>query len=292
MSFKKICIAYNLYRKEGVQLALTCEKELQLIGVNSFKVPIGYLEPFMLSEGELRSIDLCIVLGGDGTLLGAARRFSEYGIPLLGINAGHLGFLSEADAPGEFRPFLEEILAGHYKIDTRTMLHGEIQKQKPSEENNLLLALNDIVIARSSRSHVLQVNLSVDDLPVTQYGGDGLIVCTPTGSTAYFLAAGGSVLAPNIAGIGVAPICPHSLTSRPLIISDDSELRIQVKPRSRGQSLITVQADGQETFLLEPEDQVLIKKSNTITKLLRSLNPANRFYHVLSKKLLWGQSSQ
>jgi NAD+ kinase len=176
------------------------------------------------------------------------------------------------------------------------MLLGEIIKRDQShlsegEKNISLLALNDIVISRSSRSHILRINLDVDDSNIAQYAADGVIVCTPTGSTAYSLAAGGAVLAPNIQGIGITPICPHSLTSRPLVISDSSVLKISITPRNRRQSLITVQADGQEIVLLEPDDLIVIKKADLRTKLIRSISEENSFYRILSKKLLWGRSS-
>ncbi|HEY9886324.1 MAG TPA: NAD(+)/NADH kinase, partial [Vampirovibrionales bacterium] len=201
----------------------------------------------------------------------------------------HLGFLTEAKRPSDLKSFLSGILAGHYRIDSRTMIYGEIIKA--SGEVYSLTGVNDIVISRSSRSHVLNINLEVDGNEIAQYTADGVIICTPTGSTAYSLAAGGAVFAPNIPAIGVTPICAHSLTSRPIIIPDTSSLKLSVIPRNKKQSLITVQADGQETFLLEPEDHVLIKKADTVTDLIRSLNEENSFYKVLSKKLLWGRSS-
>ncbi len=259
------------------------------MGMTTSRFALGPLEPMVEECKRNLDLDLVIVFGGDGTLLSAARLFSEYEIPILGINTGHLGFLTEASTPENIEEFFQTILNGDYRIDYRSMLSGEIIKKHDGE--NKLLALNDIVISRSSRSHVLKINLEVDGSEIAQYTADGVIVCTPTGSTAYSLAAGGAVLAPNIEGIGIIPICAHSLTSRPLIISDKSVIKLNLMPRNRRQSLITVQADGQETFLLEPEDFVIIKKSGVVTKLIRSLNPENNFYNVLSRKLLWGRRS-
>ncbi|MDX1920927.1 MAG: NAD(+)/NADH kinase [Candidatus Caenarcaniphilales bacterium] len=293
MKFNKICLAYNSHRQASLSLLEEYSSILDEMKVEAIKLPLGVLEPSNLIPHNAESIDLVIVFGGDGTLLTAARKFSPFGVPILGINAGHLGFLTEANRPKEIKNFLLEILAGNFRVDTRTMIYGEVVKKNPEPQDNghtnSLVGLNDIVISRSSRSHILNINLEVDGSEIAQYTADGVIVCTPTGSTAYSLAAGGAVLDPNIQGIGVIPICAHSLTSRPLVISDSSVLRISITPRNRKQSLITVQADGQETFLLEPEDYVLIKKSDLVTKLIRSMNPENNFYKVLSRKLLWGR---
>ncbi len=295
MKFQKICLAYNLHRDASLILAEKFETALKQLGVETIRVPLGILEPIHAEPAEIKTIQLVIVFGGDGTLLSASRKFSIYDIPLLGINAGHLGFLTEANHPSNITRFLEDILAGNYRVDERSMLAGEVIKQDnkldEADCENKLFALNDIVISRSSRSHVIKINLEVDGSEIAQYTADGVIVCTPTGSTAYSLAAGGAVLAPNIQAIGVIPICAHTLTSRPLIISDQSSLKISTAPRNRRQSLITVQADGQEVFLLEPEDFVIIKKSPISTKLIRSLDTKNNFYQVLSRKLLWGRSN-
>lgn len=294
MKFNKICLAYNSHRQASLSLLEEYTSILAELKLDLVKLPLGMLEPTNLIPSNAESIDLVIVFGGDGTLLTAARKFSPFGIPILGINAGHLGFLTEANRPKEIKNFFLEILNGNYRVDSRTMIYGEVIRKNPEPkdngETNSLIALNDIVISRSSRSHILNINLEVDGSEIAQYMADGVIVCTPTGSTAYSLAAGGAVLDPNIQGLGVIPICAHSLTSRPLVISDNSVLRISITPRNLKQTLITVQADGQETFLLEPEDYVLIKKSDLVTKLIRSLNSENNFYKVLSRKLLWGRS--
>ncbi|MFN5539495.1 MAG: NAD(+)/NADH kinase [Candidatus Melainabacteria bacterium] len=296
MAFQKICLAYNSHRENGLTLLESYEQVLTELGKQSIRLPLGLLEPSKYSGDELASIDLVIAFGGDGTLLNAARIFSKSEACILGINTGNLGFLSEAHQPNDVKAFLTNILDGKFTVDSRNMLLGEIIKRDQShlsegEKNISLLALNDIVISRSSRSHILRINLDVDDSNIAQYAADGVIVCTPTGSTAYSLAAGGAVLAPNIQGIGITPICPHSLTSRPLVISDSSVLKISITPRNRRQSLITVQADGQEIVLLEPDDLIVIKKADLRTKLIRSISEENSFYRILSKKLLWGRSS-
>jgi NAD+ kinase len=295
LKLNKICLAYNHSREASLSLSGAFEECLQQMNIATCKLAMGFFEPFNLSEEEIRSIDLVIVFGGDGTFLTAARKFALYEKPLIGINAGHLGFLSEAHTPKDIKTFIEDIMNGDFTVDQRTMIQGEIFRagsEESSENNNPLLALNDIVISRSSRSHILRIHLEVDDSEIAEYMADGVIICTPTGSTAYSLAAGGAVLAPNIGGIGVIPICAHSLTSRPLIISDEATLKITIKPKNKRQSLITVQADGQDTMLFEPDDCITIKRAAVKTSIIRTKNPNNNFYRVLSKKLLWGRTSR
>ena len=289
--FSKVCLAYNSHKPHSLILAQKFELEIQKLDCQCFYLPLGVLEAEQVSAQNLQDLNLTIVFGGDGTLLSAVHKLAEYNIPILGINAGHLGFLSEAQNPECIKSFLGDIWDGKFRLESRTMLSAEIIRgNSPDQEPEKVLALNDIVISRSSRSHVLKINLEIDNSKIIEYTADGLIVCTPTGSTAYYLSAGGSVLAPNISGLGIIPICAHSLTSRPLIVSDRSALKLSLIPRSR-QSLITLQADGQETFLLEPEDSVIIHKAKAVTTLMRSLNPANNFYKVLSRKLLWGREN-
>jgi NAD+ kinase len=288
LEFRKICLAYNVHRPASLELAKKFEAIITDLNIQNFKLPFGLIESFSLESSEIKTIDLVIVFGGDGTLLAAARRFSPFAIPILGINAGHLGFLTEVNTPSDIKNFLTDILAGKCLTEYRTMIEAEIHS---GESMQSLIALNDIVISRSSRSHLLKLNLEVDQSEVAEYMADGLIICTPTGSTAYSLAAGGAVLDPNIAGIGLIPICAHTLTSRPLIISDKSTLKVSINSRNKRQSLITVQADGQEICLIEPEqDYVLVRKSEFQTLLIKSLNPDNNFYKVLSRKLFWGRS--
>ncbi len=288
MNFKTVDLAYNAHKSDTQPLVKLYEQALCSLGatVNSYR--IGEVEKLEVKT-TLPNPDLAIVLGGDGTLLRAARRLSGLGTPLLGINTGNLGFLSEAQTPTDPERFLARIFAGEYQIDERVMLQASIERGSalPSGASGDLIALNDIFICRSSRSHILQIAVSIDGNPVAQYSSDGLIVCTPTGSTAYSLAAGGSVLAPGIKAFGLTPICAHSLTSRPFVVSDSSEIDVKVSTRHKVQPLITMQADGQETFLLEAEDLIQIKKAKTVTRLLRSLDKANNFYNVLNQKLLW-----
>ena len=287
MQFHNICLAYNLHKPANLELATELEGVLHQFGSTVIKLPIEITSQFELTESIIEKIDLIIVLGGDGTLLGVARSFAQYNIKILGINTGNLGFLSTLSRSPSLKDDLYEILNGHYIVETRTMLSAEIVRKKALPVDNKVIALNEIAVIRSSRSSVLNLDLFANKEHIAHYLADGLIICTPTGSTAYSLGAGGAVLAPNIAGIQITAICAHSLTSRPLVISDSVVLRLQITPRNHKQALVTLQADGQEIFLLEPDDEILISRSIYHTDLLRSSDPQNSFYRVLNKKLRW-----
>lgn len=295
MKFNNICIAYNLHKEKNIHLSAKIKDILEKNNLNTITFPLSHIKPYQLPESTLKEIDLVIVLGGDGTLLSAARYFSSYPVFILGINTGHLGFLTEATIPQEYEleNFLVNILDGKYTVDIRSMLQAEIIRNKENKGfENKLIALNEVVITRSSRSSVINLDLEIDNSPVSSYLADGLIISTPTGSTAYSLGAGGSVLSPNIEAFQVVPICAHSLTSRPLVVSDNSVLKITVYARNLKQSLITLQGDGQDNFLIESGEQIIIKKSPHKTMLIHSNDKQNNFYNVLNKKLLWGMQNR
>lgn len=295
MKFNNICIAYNLHKEKNIYLSERIKGILEKNFLETIMFPLSHIKPYKLSPEVLKEIDLVIVLGGDGTLLSAARYFCNYPVFMLGINTGHLGFLTEATIPqeDELESFLVSILEGNYQVDIRSMLQAEIIRNENNKgfENNLI-ALNEVVITRSSRSSVINLDLEIDGSPVANYMADGLIISTPTGSTAYSLGAGGSVLSPNIEAFQIVPICAHSLTSRPLVVSDTSELKITVYARNLKQSLISLQGDGQDNFLIESGEQVVITKSPHKTMLIHSNDKRNNFYNVLNKKLLWGMQNR
>jgi len=288
LKIEKICLAYNLYKEESLRFVERFEEILEELKIQTIRLPVGSLSPFRVSPEDLSTLSLTLSFGGDGTLLSVARFFSKHSIPVMGINLGNLGFLTEAIKLGSPKKFIQNILKNNFKLEKRSMLEAEIFKEY--EESESLTALNDIVISRSSRSSVLGIHLKIDGNKIAEYTADGLIVSTPTGSTAYALASGGAVLAPDIRAIGIVPICPHSLTSRPLVISDKSKIEISISCRNRRQSLINVQADGQEIILVETSDLIKIKASRFKTSLIKSKNSENNFYKILSKKLLWAQS--
>ncbi len=282
---KKICLAYNPYKNENLELASALESILKDF-VEIFKIVVDLNKDFI--EVIPEDLDLIVVLGGDGTLLTCVRKFIKYKIPFLGINTGHLGFLTEAKTPNDFKNFFITIFNGNYKKDLRTTLCTKIIKANKMIIKEEIIALNEITIIRSSRSNILQLDLEINQDYVANYFADGLIISTPTGSTAYSLSAGGAVLAPNIQAFQISPICAHSLTSRSLVVSDMCTLKVNINEKNHKDSKVSLQADGQDIFDLETGDSVIIEKSPYIATLIHSLDQENGFYKVLNKKLSWG----
>lgn len=220
--------------------------------------------------------DFVIVLGGDGTILGAARAAARYQTPLLGVNMGRLGFLAEVELK-ELYKSLEAVFSGPIEIEKRLML----QAVKGSGTRHLKhYALNDIVLARRTLSRIISLNVYIDDDYVTTVEGDGLIIATPTGSTAYSLSAGGPIIDPKLSVITLTPICPHSFSNRSMVISDDEVVKVELAEGS-GDTYFTI--DGQEGFKIEGGENITIKKAPYMTNLVKVLN--SNFYGVLRNKL-------
>jgi NAD+ kinase len=225
--------------------------------------------------------DFVIVLGGDGTLLSTARNVAEAGIPILGINLGSLGFLTEI-RQDEIAQALADVDAGRCETSQRSMLHCEVWRRK--ERIAHYEALNDIVMNQSAVARITEFDVRVNGAFVSNYKADGLIVATPTGSTAYSLAAGGPILSPDVAGFVITPVASHSLTNRPLVIQDTATIEVRmVLSRERG--FLTV--DGQEGVPLEEDDVVRCSKSMFKVKLFRL--SGRSFFDVLRMKLKWGE---
>lgn len=217
--------------------------------------------------------DLVIALGGDGTILRAVHEFPD--IPVLGLNLGGLGYLS-AVGERDFFAALRLLAEGRYSISERTMLTA----------NGRFVALNDIVISRELSGHSALLELTADGRAVTTYMADGLIFATPTGSTAYSLAAGGPVVMPDSQGVVVTPINPHALAVRPLVVRDDVEFAVTARPRNAGNSIrIGVSADGESVLSLEVGETLVVRRSEKTAKLveLEGCDP----YGVLARKLGW-----
>lgn len=225
--------------------------------------------------------DLVIVLGGDGTLLAAARALRGRRIPLFPVNLGNLGFLT-AITLDELYPELERALQGEYRIAARRMLHCELHRG--SKVVGEYEALNDVVITKASLARVIEVEARVDEHFVCTYRADGLILSTPTGSTAYSLSAGGPIVFPSVAALLITPICPHMLTNRPVLVPDESV--IQIISRSLTDSAyLTI--DGQIGEPVERGDRVECRRSDKFVDLIRP--PRMMFFDVLREKLSWGE---
>jgi len=235
-----------------------------------------------MPRGELaEKVDLMVVLGGDGTLLAVARAIGERAVPVLGVNLGSLGYLAET-ALDELFPTLERVLAGRLRTETRMRL--DVCAERGGLEIGRYLALNDAVIARTALSRMIDLKAWADEVEVTTYHGDGLIAATPTGSSAYSLSAGGPLLLPGIGAIVLTPICPHTLTQRPLVLPEACRVRIEVVDMRGGEVHLTV--DGQVGCELQEGDRVRVSASS---RPLRMLVPEDRNpFEVMRNKLSWG----
>lgn len=236
----------------------------------------------IVSEKKLpKSCDMLISLGGDGTILKVARLVNKYSTPILGINLGKLGFLAEVSVD-EIDACLDEILHDNYDVEDRMVLEAQIGKSK-----KIMYALNDFVIDQSNSSRMFSVETFVDGDYLSKFTGDGLIVATPTGSTAYALSNGGPIVAPTNNVILISPICPHTLTARNVVVPGDSTIELRVSNAS-GRILLT--SDGQPEEYLKLPTEVRIKKSNIVTKLVKRKSIS--YYEVLRKKLHWGKDAR
>jgi NAD+ kinase len=223
--------------------------------------------------------DLVIVLGGDGTLLSVARMVGATS-PILGINLGRLGFLTEV-ARSDLYPRLVQVLGGDFLLEDRSMF--AIEHRRDGLTVSSFRAFNDVVIAKSALSRVIELELQVRGHLMAHYRSDGLIISTPTGSTAYNLSAGGPIVYPGLPVAVLTPICPHALSMRPIIVPDSEAIEVLlITPREK----VFLTVDGQEGAQLAHRDQVVVKRSDAITRLVRL--PDRTFYDSLREKLKWG----
>jgi NAD+ kinase len=229
------------------------------------------------------TVDWVAVLGGDGTLLGAARKVGGYGLPILGINLGGLGFLTEIPAKRLYED-MERLIAGEIDIETRLMLQARVIRD--GKELCCFSALNDVVINKGALARIIELRVCINDRFLTTFRADGLIISTPTGSTGHNLSAGGPILYPDLEALLVTPICPFTLTHRPIIIPDTSMIEISMGHNSE-EVLITF--DGQVGFDLMDHDRVIVSKSEKKLRLIKS--PNQDYFDILRTKLKWGESS-
>jgi NAD+ kinase len=226
-------------------------------------------------------VELIVVLGGDGTLISVARQVGALRIPILGVNLGSLGFLTEVTLD-ELYPTLERVLRGDFAVSNRMMLKAVVRRG--GQEIGQYRVLNDVVINKGALARIIDMEVWVDDAYLTTFKADGLIIATPTGSTAYNLAAGGPIIYPGLHCLVISPICPHMLTNRPIIVADESVIRIEVKFQDED---VAFTADGQVGMPLQGGDVVELRKSKSITRLIKS--PSKDYFEVLRAKLRWGE---
>lgn len=222
-------------------------------------------------------VEMLIVVGGDGTILRAARDLAHWDVPILGINVGHKGFLAEIEIEQMDR-YLQYIVAGQYRYLERMMLEAVVQRG--DQMLGRFIALNDIVISRGPFSRILTLNTFINEDFLESYSGDGVIVATPTGSTGYSLSAGGPIVNPSLDLIVITPICPHSLNNRAVIVTVDEQILMRVDTR---QAQVVLTVDGQVGFALEDSDEIVVKRAEQKVKLIHFGD--NSFYRLLHQKL-------
>jgi NAD+ kinase len=237
--------------------------------------------PAVARDAIAAQVDLLIVLGGDGTLLSAARALGSHKVPILAVNLGGLGFLTSVTLD-ELYPLLEQVLAGKHRTSERMMLDATILRAGHPDERQC--ALNDAVANKAALARMLDFDVHVDGNHVGRYRADGLVVATPTGSTAYSLAAGGPIIDPDLDAFVITPICPHMLTNRPLVVPDTARIDLDF---TAAEEPVYMTLDGQIGFQLKPKDRVTITKSKSRVALVRP--PSKTYFEVLRSKLKWGE---
>lgn len=271
---KKVGIIFNPEKRRAKE---------ELLKLTSFLEELNCkVIPISSSNQNVKNLDFALTLGGDGTMLKASRMLSIHKIPVLGINLGALGFMAETD-PKEVYSLLPSIVDENYKIQKRMMLDITIKSNKKKIKH---LALNDMIIHSGTKARVITITAKVNEEFIGDYIGDGLIISSPTGSTAYSLAANGPIVHPNLSLFILTPICPHTLTQRPLIMSSKYPINLSLNPRNK-QSESMVSIDGQINYPLKINDEIEIKEAKNPLRLI--VNPNSKYLKVLRTKLKWGE---
>lgn len=242
---------------------------------------IGSDKYSVLSLEEIgEKADLAVVMGGDGTMLNIARMLVSYDVPLIGINQGRLGFLTDLSADTMFET-LDEMLAGQYTTERRMLLYAEVIRNAESVFGSL--AFNDVVLYRGMSSGMIEFEVKVDNEYVNTLRADGLIVATPTGSTAYALSSGGPILHPSLDLVALVPICPHTLSNRPIVIGPDASVQIQLQSSVN----VRINCDSHSCCDLEQTDNIVVRRFPKTVRLLHSIN--HSYYRTLREKLGWSE---
>jgi NAD+ kinase len=230
---------------------------------------------------DISAADLVVVLGGDGTMIAAARLVGDADIPVLGVNYGSLGYLTDFRIEELFTS-LESIIAGVFELDHRVMLRAELWRGEQKIASGRVL--NDVVINKAALARIIEIEVHLNGLFVNKFRADGLITSTPTGSTAYNLSAGGPIIYPSMNAVVLTPICPFTLTNRPIVVPDNAEIVLTLAHGNEG---VVLSLDGQTGYPMNAGDRVIVRKSDTSLNLIQ---PANRnYFDVLRDKLKWGR---
>jgi NAD+ kinase len=275
-ALKTMCELTSWLAERGISLAGGPEIERDQIREQT-GCAVAEIEPEKLAE----QVDLMLVLGGDGTMIAAARLMGDTEVPVLGVNYGGLGYLAEFRIE-ELYTALDSILSGNYRLDKRVMLEVELLREAEQVTRNRVL--NDVVINKSALARIIEIEANLNHQFVNSFRADGLIVSTPTGSTAYNLSAGGPVIFPSMNAVVITPICPFTLSNRPIVVPDDAEIELCLKTEEED---VALTLDGQVGFPLRVDDRVVIRKSKTKFNIVQ---PTNRnYFEVLRDKLRWGR---
>jgi NAD+ kinase len=284
-TIEKIGIIANLEKQNAPEMigqvleqvrsrGLCCASESSMVGC----CDLGDIQIFPSPAELARNVDLLVVIGGDGTMLRVARQIAGTNVPLLGINAGRLGFLTQITSDQIERAF-DQLESGEYELESRCLLSGEA-KIGPEEIHEI--ALNDFVLSRGIKSRMIELEVFVDDQFVARYFCDGLVISTPTGSTAYSLAAGAGIIIPNAEVFSISPICPHSFQNRTVVVNNSSTIVVKVRSEKL-QTILSV--DGQEHFPMNRGDVIICRRSEKKIFLVRF--PGTSFFSTLREKLQW-----
>ncbi len=269
-AWQTACELSEWFEKRGISLIGSPHEEAEICPVER----VG-------TEEFQEKADLIVVLGGDGTMISTARLIGKREVLVLGINYGSLGYLTEFRIE-EMLPALEKILAGNYEIDRRVMLG--VEHWRGDEKLASGRVLNDVVINKAVLARIIEIEVNLNTYFVNDFRADGLIVATPTGSTAYSLSAGGPIVYPSMNAVVLTPICPFTLTNRPIVIPDTAEINLRLKNESDG---VVLTLDGQIGYQMQTDDRVKIRKSPTNFNLVQP--PTRNYFDVLRNKLKWGR---
>jgi len=275
-ALKTICELVEWLGKRGIALSGGPEIEREQI-----EHATGCSVETVAADKLPSSVDLILVLGGDGTMIATARMIGDREVPVMGVNFGGLGYLAEFRIE-ELYTALEAILAGNYRLDRRVMLAVELLRG--SDPVTTHQVLNDVVINKSALARIIEIEAYLNQQFVNSFRADGLIISTPTGSTAYNLSAGGPVIFPSMNAVVITPICPFTLSNRPIVVPDDAVIELRLKTE---QEDVALTLDGQAGFPLKVENRVVIRKSRTTFNLVQPMN--RNYLDVLRDKLRWGR---
>jgi NAD+ kinase len=288
--FKKIGLWGRLAETNVADPALQISRHLKRLGLEVYAVAQRdgkvLAETPHLAEDEIaRRVDLLVAVGGDGNMLRAARRAAAHNVPLLGVNRGRLGFLTDI-SPEHMLDAIDAILAGDHVAEDRQMLEATISRGTLAGET--LYALNDVVLQKGDSGRIIEFATSVDDTYVNTHGGDGLIVSTATGSTAYALSCGGPIIQPDVDALVIIPICPHTLSDRPLVLRGGSEIGVKLVPGHDYRAHVA--CDGDELGRLTDEDSLRVRAAPRRVTLLHPQD--YNYYELLRSKLNWGRANR